>query len=181
MKIYTKLLISIPLAAGLLISHLTGYTQNRPQTFRIDKPDISRSQVPYPYITLNQFDTITITAGGCVQTGGHGKTWKRYINPIGPNAPKPDFFNPVKMNSLYISCFKIDGFTTGFQRLSDYIGRPYVMPANVNKSTFFLGYSDDDYSDNGYENRNDDNGTQEQCKGLGNAFVIVKIKRFQGK
>jgi hypothetical protein len=55
------------------------------------------------------------------------------------------------------------------------------MPANVNNSTFFLGYSDDDYSDNGYANRNDDNGTQDQCKGLGNAFVVVKIKRFQGK
>ena len=40
-----------------------------------------------------------------------------------------------------------------------------------------IGYEDDDYRDNGYDGRNNDNGTEEQCKGLGNAFIDVTVSR----
>lgn len=38
-----------------------------------------------------------------------------------------------------------------------------------------LGYEDDNYHDNGYHARNDDNGTANQCAGRGNAFVHIVI------
>ncbi len=38
-----------------------------------------------------------------------------------------------------------------------------------------LGYNDDDYTDNGYYKK--DNGTEDQCKGQPNAFVVITIKR----
>src|SRR5690348_16525284 len=42
----------------------------------------------YPEIVIRGGDTILVSAGGCVQTGGHGQTWKRYVDPQGPNSDR---------------------------------------------------------------------------------------------
>src|SRR4051812_12471551 len=42
----------------------------------------------YDQILIAPGDILLVSAGGCVQTGGHGKTWKRYVNPQGPNSDR---------------------------------------------------------------------------------------------
>src|SRR6478672_10318005 len=42
----------------------------------------------YYQILMAPGDIILVSAGGCVQTGGHGKTWKRYVDPQGPNSDR---------------------------------------------------------------------------------------------
>ncbi len=62
-------------------------------------------------------------------------------------------------------------------RIQGVVGRPMSIPRNANPAQLFLrlGYEDDNYSDNGYWGRSGDDGTGNQCKGLGNAFVIVTV------
>ncbi len=57
------------------------------------------------------------------------------------------------------------------------MGKTLVIPGKVDPNQLFLrlGYEDDDYGDNGYSNRDD--GIDDQCKGLGNAYVIVTVNR----
>ena len=49
--------------------------------WKIDYPSVERSLTDYPAITFNPGDVVTLDAGGCVQSGGIGGTWKRYVNP----------------------------------------------------------------------------------------------------
>src|SRR5579863_1234631 len=49
--------------------------------WRIDQPVVNQPDTPYPEIRFQPLDKVTVQAGGCVQTGGHGKTWKRYVDP----------------------------------------------------------------------------------------------------
>src|ERR1051325_158363 len=56
------------------------------ESWRIRQPNVRQFLTPYPQIRFQPGDRITIEAGGCVQTGGIGKTWKQYVNPKGPNA-----------------------------------------------------------------------------------------------
>src|SRR5438105_9059582 len=53
---------------------------------RIDEPNVTQRLTPYIDIAFQIGDSVTIDAGGCVQTGGIGPTWKRYVNPQGPNS-----------------------------------------------------------------------------------------------
>src|SRR4051794_23874598 len=55
---------------------------------RIDEPIVNQRLTEYRDITFQPGDVVTVNAGGCVQTGGHGKTWKRYVNPSGDNADR---------------------------------------------------------------------------------------------
>src|SRR5437667_5179386 len=61
------------------ISHLT----SRPgmDIWEIRCPDVKKRTMDYRMISFRDGDVITIEAGGCVQTGGAGKTWKRYVDP----------------------------------------------------------------------------------------------------
>ena len=54
--------------------------------YRIDRPNVTRSATSYPSIVFSPGDRVTIHAGGCVQTGGSGKTWKRYLDPRGDSS-----------------------------------------------------------------------------------------------
>lgn len=174
MKSFPSIKKTILLLAGLVLCFVDSFSQSKVEVFRIDKPDITRPEVPFPNIILNKLDTVKISAGGCVQTGGKGKTWKRYPVPADVNMTKKDFLNAAVR--LYIGSFTIQGFALK-QRLSDYASKSYVMPEQVNHAIFKLGFSDDDYTDNGYWGRRGDDGTYNQCKGLGNAWVVVKINR----
>jgi hypothetical protein len=120
---------------------------------RIDRPNVKQRSTEYRSITFRPGDTVTLDAGGCVQTGGTGKTWKRYVNPSGPNSDR-----------LYHGLIWIPGATSGLVRVQGVMGRPLqVAPGTAAAQSFLrLGYEDDKYSDNGYWGHDD--GTEDQCK-----------------
>lgn len=131
-------------------------------TCRIDQPDVMRPSTTYPTIRFSTGDQVLVNAGGCVQTGGHGRTWKRYVDPSGSGADR-----------LYHGLILIPGVNSGLERVAGFIGRPLdVGPGIVNQS-LVLGYEDDEYSDNGYWSHDD--GTGDQCKGVGPAWVSLQV------
>ena len=54
----------------------------------IREPNVKAALTEYPRIPIQPGDRIRISASGCVQTGGTGKTWKRYVDPSGPNSDR---------------------------------------------------------------------------------------------
>ena len=149
------------------------------EAWLIREPTTDRRMSEYPYIRFRPGDLVWITAGGCDQTGGKGKTWKRYVDPQGPNSDR-----------LYHGLIGIPGVIfggdEGLMRLS-YLTTEALSPgqwrgtiaiprtANPYNMFLRLGFEDDNYGDNGYWGRDGDDGTGEQCKGLPNAFVQVEI------
>ncbi len=132
-------------------------------TWTIKEPNVKKSSEAFYQIRFQKNDEIYITAGGCVQTGGHGQTWKRYVNPSGDNSAY-----------YYFAKIQIPGVTFGLVRMEQFLNRNLVFPLNPDESSFLiLGYADDDYSDNGYWGHDD--GTENQCKGVGNAWVQLII------
>jgi hypothetical protein len=138
--------------------------------WRIDEPNVKQHLTVYKQIVFLPGDTINVDAGGCVQTGGVGKTWKRYVNPSGPNTPR-----------LYHGLIWIPGINNALGWIQTFpafhkdghIRAP--LPAGLNRAELYLrlGYDDDQYDDNSYDNHDD--GTDDQCKNVDHAFVIVSI------
>jgi hypothetical protein len=136
--------------------------------WRIDHPNVTKHETLYPQIQFQPGDYVTVVAGGCAQTGGHGKTWKRYVDPQGPEADK-----------YYHGLIHIPGVTTGLIRLQNFgMGNEYHVDPHLPAAGLILhlGYDDDNYKDNGYWGRNGDDGTGDQCKGLADAYVIVVVR-----
>ena len=135
-----------------------------------------------PAVLFCSWDTISMTIGGGVQTGGSGPTWKRYVNPSGD-----------KSDHLYFGEIYIPGITSGLTPIRDLVGThgsydsksPDVCNLkfaignidNLPESSRYLalGYKDDGYSDNGYWGHDD--GTENQCKNVGDAYVDISIQR----
>jgi len=137
--------------------------------WRVETPNVKQKQTDYPLIKFLPGDTVSIDAGGCVQTGGSGLTWKRYVNPAGPNS-----------DHLYHGLISIPAVTNGLVRIQDFgldtvHQIPTTLPAGVSAADLYLrlGYEDNGYSDNGYWGH--DNGTGDQCKNSVDAFVIISI------
>jgi hypothetical protein len=148
-----------PLSADQTIQCVpNGTTQT---TCTIREPNVRQKVTPYPEVTLQTGDRVTVSAGGCVQTGGAGATWKRYVNPSGPNA-----------DHLYFGTISIPGATSGLVRISQVVGQTLTVGAGTDH-TLQLGYVDDDYGDNGFDSHDD--GTENQCKNSVNAFVTLVI------
>jgi hypothetical protein len=133
----------------------------RVTVYTIAYPNVRQPVTRYPSIVFEPGDVIRISAGGCVQTGGHGKTWKRYLNPSGSNA-----------DELYSAMVRIDGITSGRQRLQLWADRELVARA---RAMLELGYQDDNYGDNGYTGHDD--GTEDQCRNIGAASVRITVTR----
>ena len=134
---------------------------------RVDTPVVTQRSFAYPAIRFRGGDKVTINAGGCVQTGGHGKTWKHYVNPTGPNSDR-----------LYHGLIFLPGLTPAgtLQRIGTAIGRQFVLPEiGPLANALRLGYEDDGYGDNGYYAHDD--GTEDQCRNVGNAWVTIRIER----
>jgi hypothetical protein len=140
----------------------------------INEPKVTQHESEYPKIVFAPHDIVDVSADGCVQTGGLGDTWKRYVNPIGPG--------------LYHGLIRIPTEQTtkgALVRIRTAIGTHlHVTGTGVAESQLFLhlGYEDDDYSDNGYYSHDD--GTDDQCKtdtarGIdgGPAHVTITIYR----
>jgi hypothetical protein len=141
--------------------------------WRIDQPNVRQLDTEFPEIRFQPLDKVYIRAGGCVQTGGMGKTWKRYVN--------PDFYGGGDADRLYRGLITIPTVPPG---PSSPIAALYEMELQVvrpapgdDTSDWFLhlGYKDQDgdYGDNGYDDH--DNGTDDQCKDVGNAWVVIRI------
>jgi hypothetical protein len=143
--------------------------------YKIIEPNVLQRSTEYPSIAFKSGDVVRFRAGGCVQTGGAGKTWKRYVRPSGPNSDR-----------LYHGMVWIPGVMSNLQFLSTHLdgleassswSRDFVVPSDMPAPNAFLilGYTDDDYHDNGYWGK--DPGTENQCEGVDNAWFEIYIKR----
>jgi hypothetical protein len=158
--------------SGEKITHtVNGTTDN----WRIDQPNVKQHVTPYPQIRFKPGDHIVIQAGGCVQTGGVGQTWKLYVHPTGPDADR--LYHGLIWIPGVIGGPAATGVPPNPQRISAYIGAPQAVtvPSGTNVQELYLrlGYEDDGYGDNGYYSHDD--GTQNQCKNVGNAYVTLSI------
>jgi hypothetical protein len=149
--------------------------------FRIDQPFVADSSYEYSSVMFAPGDGIVIKAGGCVQTGGAGDTWKRYVDPSGDNSGVP--------NGLYWGWVSIPGaFVAGSSQpveqvpLSSVIGKTLLVPNISGPTTFtqsqdlILGYVDDELGDNSYSDHDD--GTGDQCaysNDGGPAWVTIAV------
>jgi hypothetical protein len=165
-------IFSSPTQAAQKVTHtVVGKTDN----WRIDEPIVTQHISEYSQIRFQPGDRITIQAGGCVQTGGIGSTWKLYVHPTGPNADH--LYHGLIWIPGVIGGPAATGVPANADRISAYIGanQAVTVPSGTDTAQLYLrlGYEDDGYSDNGYYSHDD--GTQNQCKNVGNAFVTLAI------
>ena len=135
------------------------------EAWHIEYPSVDRNQTDYPAITFNPGDVVTLSASGCVQHGGVGPTWARYVNPDDGNG---------NLDSNYYGTVQIRGITGDgpTQTIKHWIGPSVIAPI---AGHLVLGYVDDDYSDNGYWNHDD--GPNNQCAGVSKTVVDIVIDR----
>ena len=146
---------------GQLITHTVAGTT---ETWRIDQPVVTQGSTDLTQVVFHPQDGVIVNAGGCVQTGGSGLTWKRYVDPSGPNS-----------DHLYHGLIQIPGIHPALVRIGSVVANAFTIPSSVTAPQNFLrlGYEDDVYPDNGYSSHDD--GTGNQCQGVGPAYVIVTI------
>jgi hypothetical protein len=151
--------------------------------YTISNPVVNRPDFAYRGITLEPNDEVRVQAGACVQTGGAGATWKRYVNPSGARSgPFAYYHGTVALpNGFYGNGARVAADTP----IQTVISRgPLLLPelphaTGQPQPTVFLslGYRDaGDYTDNGYWGH--DNGNNNQCAinhDGGNAWVIVQV------
>lgn len=145
-----------------------GCATPRPNTvvWRIDEPNVSQPQTTYPAIRFQTGDLINVFAGGCVQHGGTGLTWKRYVNPMTPGRNDDD---------QHHGTIRLPGFG-GLRHIRDAVlqGGVPVLDDPGQEAQLVLGYADDGYGDNGYWGHDD--GWWEQCNDLPDAWVVIVIQ-----
>jgi hypothetical protein len=125
--------------------------------WRIDSPDVRKSETAYPHISLRAGDSVVVSAGGCVQTGGHGDTWRLYVDP--------------PQDASHHGLIRLPG-QSAFVPIKDLRpGQAYTVGGDM---PIRLGYQDDDYSDNGYWGR--DPGPGGQCVNQPNAWVQITVR-----
>lgn len=145
---------------------------------RIDRPVVHESSYAYP-IQFQPGDLVTVSdAGGCAQTGGEGKTWKRYVDPAGnesdhiyfggitvPGAHDPALGNEV-VDDIRLSSIK--GQTLTVPNITNLPCQGVSVPSNLT-----LTYKDEngEFGNNGYYSRDSGNG----CDSLPDAFVELTI------
>jgi hypothetical protein len=160
---------------------------------RIDRPVVDRSSFTYETIIFNPNDLITITADGCVQTAGGGATWKKYVNPQDKSgSPENQYFGTITIpgatstkgpvENVSLNSLTIPGTnppaTIFIQKIPMYPGS-----SNINLT---LGYTDDNYNDDGGNGYYDhDDGNNDQCANQnpnpplgtygGNAWISLHI------
>lgn len=123
---------------------------------RINRPPVNNLETPIPDVVFAPGDIVQVKADGCVQTGGFGNTWKRYVNPTGGDSDR-----------LYHGLIRIPTGTknSDLVPINTVIGRDLRVTGlglPVSQLALSLGYSDNDYSGNGYDGHDD--GTEDQCR-----------------
>lgn len=129
-----------------IVTH--GKDASKAEVWCIDGPNVLAPATDYPHITFRAGDKVTINAGGCVQTGGSGNTWKRYVDPQDRDADR-----------LYHGYIWIPGATAGLVAIQGVVGQtltvPLLLPSYLADKSLFLrlGYQEDNdggFADNGY-------------------------------
>lgn len=159
------------------------------KVWRIDQPTVwstakPSGEVDYPIIRFQAGDRLRFNAGGCVQTGGSGSTWKLYLNPQGDNAPQY-YAGTAFIKNITSGAFqRIEGLMTQQNNLVSqqaslpppFRGTLGPLPKDPQASVDYilrLGYQDDNIGDNSYFAHDD--GTGNQCQNVGPAFVEVTV------
>jgi hypothetical protein len=155
------LLLAAPAAGAETFDQYSVRQAGATTVHRIDRPNVKRALTRYDRIRVSPGDRVVVRAGGCVQTGGRGSTWKRYVDPQGPNS-----------EDYYSGMIQIPGVTDEPRRIEGVVGHTYIATASGNVS---LGYQDDDFGNNGYSGHDD--GTGDQCRGVGPAWVEVEVTK----
>jgi hypothetical protein len=150
---------------------------------RIDQPFVAGPSYEYQSIAFQPGDAITINAGGCVQTGGGGDTWKRYVDPSGDQSGPPSglYFGSVRIPGAIFADNPVQPVNN--VPLSETIGHTLIIPALDAPDEFTaridlrLNYADDIWDDNGYYDH--DNGNNDQCaysNDGGPAWLTVSVQ-----
>jgi len=161
-------------------------------TYIIHLPRVDHRTTTYPEIQLKVGDLVVVSACGCVQSGGKGDTWKRYVDPSGDDSdrlyhgvmvlenfsiipPAVSGLKPPPPSCCIASATMKD--VARAVRIGDIIAaqnRGYQFQVS-RPTNLVLGYEDgtNDYGDNGYSDHDD--GTDAQCRGVGAASVRVVI------
>jgi hypothetical protein len=159
------LLVDTLAQQALSAERVTHSVSGNTETWRIDEPNVKQGVTPYPQILFQPGDQVRVGAGGCVQMGGWGDSWKRYVDPLPAD------------RGLYHGLVLIPGAIGRLPASVDNAARILIVRGTTftvqgitepRKAHLWLGYEDDDYDDNGYWGQ--DEGTQGQCK-IGNAFL----------
>lgn len=150
-------------AGSTITEKLRTNSVNAEIIWRIDEPNVKTDLTVYTFIRFEKGDIVSINAGGCVQTGGMGDTWKRYLNPINSDWSPCD---------KYYGQLNFPGTTTGLTS----IAKLNSTNLNILKDCVLeVGYVDDNYRDNGYWGHDD--GNCDQCKGVGDAWIELTVSR----
>lgn len=145
------------------------------ETWRIDEPDVKKKIIEFQDIRFQPGDRVKVTAGGCVNRGGSGRTWKRYVDPLPASDQK--YHGMVNIPGA-IGQLPADSISR-FVRILIIKDYEFVVKAitEPRKQHLWLGYEDDHYGDNGYSDQ--DEGSQGQCRiGSGwvqHAYVVVTV------
>jgi len=136
------------------------------EVWAIRHPDVTRPDAAYPSITFRRGDLVSIAAGGCVQTGGLGLTWKRYVRPMARDRSNDD---------MYFGSVSIPGVLSS-SPLQDVVRQaPIAVTIDPGPGAMLhLQYNDDNYHDNGYWGADD--GWWEQCRYMEPAWAVVVIQ-----
>jgi len=159
-------LLSCPALAGAADPVCT--TSANVTTCRIDQPPVRAHDTDIPGVRFQAGDWVSVYADGCVQTGGSGDTWKRYVNPSADN----DLYH-----GLVGLRYDNGSDLRSLRRFVNVMGGAGDPGRRAFAGGFLrLGYEDDDYGNNGYNDH--DNGTGDQCRGNHGdaAFVLVTIR-----
>lgn len=127
----------------------------------LKQPVVTRADWTYQVVQFAPGDKVYVNADGCVQTGGSGPTWKRYVNPTGGDSDRL-YHGLVRIPSGRLAGTDVGNTMT---RIKDVVGRLITVTGQgvaTSALVLHLGYEDDNLSDNGYY-RHDD-GTDDQCK-----------------
>jgi hypothetical protein len=144
--------LGVPLECRVTATNAAGSATAH--AYIVAEPPVRTHSATFPTVSFSAGDHVYITADGCVQTGGTGDTWKRYVDPSG-DPSNSQYYGDVALES------GAGLASLPFGPVSDVIGR--VETVSTPTAMLVLGYEDDQYSDNGYYSHDD--GANDQCAG----------------
>ena len=136
------------------------------ELWSINRHNVTQPETQYPAIRFRQGDLVSIVAGGCVQTGASGLSWKRYVVPVNVTGNADD---------NHFGSIAIPGVMS-LLRLRDAVqSNPVPVLVDPGPDGFLrLRYADDNYGDNGYWGPDD--GWFQQCNEAPEAWVVIAIQ-----
>lgn len=141
------------------VTHLSSSKDS--DVWRVDSPNVLQPETVYPQIRFASADKVEVEAGGCAQTGGHGNTWRLYVNPS--NDP------------LHHGLIRLPGLASP-KKIKEVMGAEHAvtLPSPITgDNALRLGFESSDFTAGGYWGR--DPGPNNECVGQPNAFVIITV------